>query len=89
MRMTAAVFATLFLTGAAFADQAGSVVAVDSLNVKERIKSIEQINVTADKDLVDVAPSSQRVADFLDTLEETPENVRADARSETPTSQSD
>ncbi len=88
MRMTAAIFATFFLTGSAFADQADNVVAVDSLSVKERIKSIEQINVTADKAMVDVAPDSERVAAFLDTLEESPDSVRTDAKA-APAVQSD
>ena len=89
MRMTAAIFATFFLTGSAFADQTDNVVAVDSLNVKERIKSIEQINVTADKALVDIAPDSERVAEFLDTLEETPDSVRTDAHHAASGTQSD
>ena len=88
MRMTAAIFATFFLTGSAFADQTGNVVAVDSLSVKERIKSIEQINVTADKALVDVAPESERVAAFLDTLEDAPDSVHIDTKA-APAVQSD
>ena len=88
MRTTAAIIASFLLAGTAFADQAGNVVAVDSLNVKERIKSIEQINVTADKALVDITPDSERVADILATLEETPDSVRADVNRE-PAAQSD
>ena len=45
-------------------------VQVASLAVKERLQSIEQINVTAEKEQLDVEPESQAVADLLAELEE-------------------
>ena len=42
---------------------------VASLQVKERLQSIEQINVTAEKELKDVAPESDAVAELLKQAE--------------------
>ncbi len=67
MKKLAVMLATLLLPVAGFAD---GTVAVSSLEVKERIRSIEQINVTAEKEPADIAPESQRVADILRELDE-------------------
>ena len=67
MRRTAFILAALMLPLSGFA---GDTVTVSSLQVKERIQSIEQINVTAEKQQADIAPESQRVADILRELEE-------------------
>ncbi len=67
MRRTAFILAALMLPLSGFA---GDTVTVSSLQVKERIQSIEQINVTAEKQQADIAPDSQRVADILRELEE-------------------
>ncbi len=67
MKKTVVILATLLLPVSSFAD---GTVAVSSLQVKERIRSIEQINVTAEKKQADIAPESQRVADILRELDE-------------------
>ena len=51
-------------SGAAFADSSATVT-VDTLKVKERLRSMEQINVTAEKEQQVVTPISQSVADLL------------------------
>ncbi len=45
-------------------------VAVASLTVKERLQSIEQINVTAEKPLKDIKPESKAVAELLELADE-------------------
>ena len=49
---------------------ADEVVPVASLDVKERIRSIDQINVTAETDKIAEAPSSAAVAVLLDEAEQ-------------------
>ncbi len=51
-------------SGAAFADSSATV-KVDALKVKERLRSMEQINVTAEKEQQVVTPISEAVADLL------------------------
>ena len=51
-------------TGAA-ADTSFRPVSTQSLQVRERIRSIEQINVTAEKEVAPEAPSSERVKALL------------------------
>ena len=55
---------TLSLTGAVAA--ADDVVRVDSLKVKERIRSIEQIVVSAETERVAEQPSTAAVAELLE-----------------------
>lgn len=64
----AAVVAGCMISLAAVADQP-AVVQASSLEVKERLHSIEQINVTAEKEQVDVAPVSEAVARLLEEAE--------------------
>lgn len=90
MQKTAPILTGLFagaltVLAAPLTALADDVVRVDSLDVKERIKSIEQINVTAEKPRAEIAPESQRVAEILKALEEVPGTVDADE----PTVQSD
>jgi hypothetical protein len=54
---------TLFFSGGAWADE---LVPVASLEVKERIRTIDQINVTAETDKIAEAPSTEAVADLLE-----------------------
>ncbi len=56
-------------------------VRVSSLQVKERLRSIEQINVTSEKQVLDIEPDSLRVqalleeADELDELDAQPDRT--------------
>ncbi len=64
------VLATLLLTGMAYASNDANVVQTESLKVKERLKVIELINVTAEKEQVaDVEPVSEKVAEILEEAE--------------------
>ncbi len=45
-------------------------VRVSSLEVKERLHSIEQINVTAEKQVLDIDPESARVQALLEEADE-------------------
>lgn len=71
MKLTFAVTLMLGVVGAFFAtaasadESAARVVKVDSLAVKERIRSMEQINVSAETDKLPEQPSSSAVADLL------------------------
>jgi hypothetical protein len=69
-RFSMSIVASLFacFTASAFAHHEEPV-QVASLQVKERLQSIEQINVTAEKEARDVTPESQAVADILAELE--------------------
>ena len=69
LSITAAAVTLIPMTS--LADESTKVTAA-SLQVKERLKSIEQINVTAPTDQKEVEPVSQAVADLLkeaDTLD--------------------
>ena len=61
---------------AAFADDGR--VGVASLQVKERLQSIEQINVTAEKERKDIAPESDAVAELLQQAQEIDAEAQAD-----------
>ena len=75
---TMALSGGLLACGAAVADAPNNVVQVSSLTVKERLHSIEQINVTAEKAPLPVAPLTSQVArlleeaDALDAAQPTP-----------------
>jgi hypothetical protein len=58
-----AVFA--LVAAPTIADDADKRVDVPSLKVKERLHSLEQINVTAEKPKQDIQPTSQVVVDLL------------------------
>ena len=55
----------LLFTASAHADQVDRV-AIPSLEVKERLHSIEQINVTAEKEAQPVQPSNAEISDILE-----------------------
>lgn len=55
----------LLIPLSAAADDASSEVRIASLKVKERLHSIEQINVTAEKPRLDIEPESAAVAALL------------------------
>ena len=59
------VLAPLLLVEAAAADDVREGVLVSSLKVKERLQSIEQINVSAEKKQLKVEPESAAVAALL------------------------
>ena len=61
---------------AVFADDGR--VGVASLQVKERLQSIEQINVTAEKERKDIAPESDAVAELLQQAQEIDAEAQAD-----------
>lgn len=54
----------------AFANDTSEGIQVASLKVKERLQSIEQINVTAEKPAVAVEPESAKVAALLEEAEQ-------------------
>ena len=56
----------LLFTASTWADQ---VVPVASLEVKDRIRTLDQINVSAETDQIPEAPSTKAVADLLDEAE--------------------
>ena len=66
MKTICTLVLALFTAGA-FADEP---VRVASLQVKERLQSIEQINVTAEKEQLNIKPESDAVAALLDELDE-------------------
>ena len=51
---------------------------VASLQVKERLQSIEQINVTAEKERKDIVPESDAVAELLQQAEALDAEAKAD-----------
>ena len=51
---------------------------VASLQVKERLQSIEQINVTAEKERKDIAPESDAVAELLEQAQALDAEAQAD-----------
>ena len=61
--------AALLAASGANANTEEGTVQVPSLKVKERLHSIEQINVTAEKAPVDAKPESEAVARLLDEAE--------------------
>ena len=64
------VLAALVLSGAAFASNDANVVQTQSLEVKERLQTIELINVTAEKAQVeDAEPVSEIVNEILEEAE--------------------
>ena len=69
MRTLISAVALLLATTAA-ADTATSVVSVSSLDVKERIRTMEQINVSAETDQVAEQPTTSAVAELLDEATE-------------------
>ena len=72
-----------FLATSAIANTEQGTVQVPSLQVKERLHSIEQINVTAEKAPVDVKPESEAVAKLL---EEADAMDRAEEEAQAPQS---
>ena len=69
MRTLISAVALLLATTAA-ADNTTSVVSVSSLDVKERIRTMEQINVSAETDQVAEQPTTSAVAELLDEATE-------------------
>lgn len=61
-----AAIVTIGLSQSVLADDA--VVQVDSLQVKERIQSMEQINVSAPTEQIAEAPSTDAVAQLLEEM---------------------
>ena len=74
------LLAPLLLVEAAIADDAREGVLVSSLKVKERLQSIEQINVSAEKKQVKVEPESAAVAALLAEAETMDQNDREQAQ---------
>ncbi len=64
--VTAAVAGALSILISAAAAADTQTVTADSLTVKERLRSLEQINVTAEKDLVDATPLNEELTEILD-----------------------
>ena len=71
----------LLLVETAVADDDRESVLVSSLTVKERLHSIEQINVSAEKKQVKVEPASAAVAALLAEAEAIDQKDRAQAHS--------
>ena len=69
-RIITSIAATLFTfgTSVAFAND-GHYVTGTSLAVKERLKSLEQINVTAEKEVLEIEPESAAVRQLLEELD--------------------
>lgn len=69
-RIITSIAATLFTLGTAvaFAND-GQYVTGTSLAVKERLKSLEQINVTAEKEMLEIESESAAVRQLLEELE--------------------
>ena len=65
MRFVKAAACLLFLSPLLAMADASEQVQVPSLKVKERLQSIEQINVTAEKKQLAIAPESEAVAALL------------------------
>ena len=68
MKKAYIIIGALLLPAAAVAGSNQSV-SVASLEVKERIRSIEQINVTAATEQADISPASKAVTDLLRELD--------------------
>lgn len=64
----------LAIAGVALANEPANDVQVASLKVKERLQSIERINVTAEKEQLAVEPDSAAVAALLREAEALDEN---------------
>ena len=67
---------TLLFTAAAWGDE---VVPVASLEVKDRIRTIDQINVSAETEKIAEAPSSEAVAQLLEEARELDAQADTDA----------
>ena len=62
--------AVAIVVGASMSASADEVVNVSSLKVKERIQTMEQINVSAELEKQEEAPTSEAVAELLEEATE-------------------